>query len=420
MTSQKRFRHQENSNSGSRTRDLPPRFKRQKSSSGQIPLAPRAISPPASQLEKNSVSDKMTKESQVHSSTVSLQKGRPCDYIYSDIPNTSISQQVFYPMPLNQMWSTNAYTGFHPTMLAPLSTQVGQPYLSDPTSYINESCAPSPSNYQCSPISPWSTSGYGSPYQSSCSSPAPTVSSPTPPNVMAEQVKSSQSTKQTSAHKSKYIDSDLRTIEMLRELERVADKESQEAEETSSDRKPPMSHHLRMLVCAMDRYTESIEDEVASSTRNDDSISTHGSSKSSPSISPVPVKPFLQENVLKSKIEEPQNHFWSQDQRSQSMALRGRPVLGMSSASAPVQQLQPQSPVNLAFSTSGPISQTPWFQNGQPKQHLTEWNLWSGPSFDFPGVLAYSPNVNGSNVSFDTFQDACFPPNKERKPLYKR
>ena len=446
MTSQKRFRHQENSNSGNRTRDLPPRFKRQKSSS--TPPDPRAASPPTSLIEKSNHADNMTKRSQIQTSTgTSMSRGspspnspphsvlRPVNYRYSDIPST-VPQQVFQPIPSHQMWTPNGYTGLQPVMVSPSPvmlpqtvTQVGQ-HPVDSTSYYNENCAPSPSFYmpQCSPMSPWSTSGYGSPYHSSCSSPAPTISSPAPdseqaksPQPAAERIKSAGSPG------AQYTDPDLRTIEMLRELERVADKESQEAEDGGSDRKTLVSHHLRMLMCAMDRYTENIDNEMDGNTRNDDGISTHDSKTSSPSHSPAPLPRNAlveaQKKVSKRNEEEMRPAFYHVKQMPEPQVLR--PVLGVHSG-PPTMQQRPHQPRHQAGTFhrtfSGPYSQDPRrpMTQGFPpnQQQSTEWNPWSGQSFDFGGVLGSC--LGGPNEYFETFQDTCFPANKERKPLYKR
>ena len=447
MTSQKRFRHQENPNTGGRTRDLPPRFKRQKSSSGQPQLNPRAVSPSSPQSDRNNQSNNMTKQSHLQSPGTAVNKAspsqtassggvrysvlQPINYVYSDIPNTQSMPSQVYPLaPSPQMWTGVGYTGLQPVMVSPNSMMLPQPvsqvshHVRDSTTYINENCAPSPSLYmaQCSPMSPWSTSGYGSPYQSSCSSPAPTIPSPSPSGQEPE--KSSQSTpdrmksvKSPGAH---YTDPDLRTIEMLRELERVADKESQEAEEGGSDRKTLVSHHLRMLMCAMDRYTENIESEMDGNTRNDEGISPHSSNRSSPSPSPVPLSRKVDENNLKGKVEGVPTPFWNHtNQTSEHRLPRSRPVLGSSYTSVPTQHRVQPSSSSGSLSGRPQLPQMPWIQDTQPNQQ-SDWNLWSSPSFNFCGVLGHPACISSPHEHFEYFQDACFPANKERKPLYKR
>ncbi|RUS80801.1 hypothetical protein EGW08_011422 [Elysia chlorotica] len=440
MTSQKRFRHQENSNAASRTRDLPPRFKRQKSSSGQTPPDSRAVSPLSPQLDRNNQPSNMTKQSNPQSSSgtavnrtspsqtpssvsVRYPVFQPINYVYSDIPSTqSMSSQVYPVAPSPQMWTGLGYTGLQPVMVSPNPVMLSQPqvnhHVCDTATYMNENCAPSPSLYttQCSPMSPWSTSGYGSPYQSSCSSPVPTIPSPGP---CQELEKNHQSTsdrmKSSKSPSAQYTDPDLRTIEMLRELERVADKESQEADEGGSDRKTLVSHHLRMLMCAMDRYTENIDDsEMDGSIRNGDGLSPQSSNRSSPSPPHMqhPRKP--EENHMKEKHQEMQSYAWNQNRISAQQVLRSRPVLGGSYTPSPAQnRVQPNPSRGSLSDRPVPVPQTPWVQDIFPNQQ-SEWNPWSSPSFNFYGVLG-DPNEH-----FESFQDACFPANKERKPLYKR
>ncbi|GFR66099.1 hypothetical protein ElyMa_005549000 [Elysia marginata] len=441
MTSQKRFRHQENSHANSRTRDIPPRFKRQKSSSDQPSLEGRPPSPLSQQLDQSNLTDNMTKRSQIstppgsnmnkESPSQTTSSGRvrypvlrPVNYMYTEVPSTQAMppQQLYQVVPSSQMWPTAGYTGGLQSVMVNPNPMMLPQTVPQITPYVNENCAPSPSFYmpQCSPVSPWNNSAYGSPYPSSCSSPAPSVPSPSPSGIEPDQEKSPQSApdgiKSAKSPNTKYTDPDLRTIEMLRELERVADKESQEAEDGGSDRKTLVSHHLRMLMCAMDRYTEDIDDET------DGGNSGNSSSNPSPSSSPLPAPSKQQQNQVKNKVEDAKAHTWNQNQIRQTQLPRSRPVLGTPSAVFPMQQRpQPRfSNYSMGRPTSNQVPRTPWIplQDFQPAP--ADWNLWSSPSFNFCGVLDYPSCLDGPNENFENLQDKCFPASKERKPLYKR
>lgn len=439
MTSQKRFRHQENSHSNNRNREIPPRFKRQKSSSGHISVEESPVSSVLPQSDHNNHNNNMTKLSQIPATTMSKESpsqtassGRarysvlqPVNYIYTEVTSNQAvpPQQLYQMVPSPQMWAPAGYTGLQPVMVSHNSMMLPQT-VPQVTTYINENCAPSPSIYvaQCSPMSPWNTSVYGSPYPSSCSSPAPSIPSPGPSIVEANQEKSPLLQDRVGSAKNldtKYTDPDLRTIEMLRELERVADKESQEAEDSGSDRKTLVSHHLRMLMCAMDRYTEDIDDE--GDCRNDGAVSANSSGYSSPSTSPVPVLSKGQQSHLKgNKAEDVLAHAWNQKPIPQAQVQRPRPVLGNSTTVYQMPQRSQPSLSNNSFSgrlASNQVRHRTWAQDPQASQQ-SEWNLWSGPSFNFYGVLEHP--LDSPNEHFENLQDVCFPASKERKPLYKR
>lgn len=299
MTSQKRFRHHHDNNAAARFRDLPPRFKRQKSSSSPKPAtetdpvdqeneycrsspAFRSVSPQLNQISIDS-------SHYTHSPNC---ESAP----YTHTPNCAMKQPLrTYNRPDPQAWSPNtkedALLHVDTSMLkyALRGSHAGE-YLVPP-SY----CTPPPSpwgidngqnNSTSDVLLPSEISTYPSSLQSSpalvdsrdimspylemARTPYEDVwvddplieGSPVEPNTQTVTNQNSPAKENEEKRSVDLSDPDIRTIEMLRELERVADQKEKEDESDSGvDRKNLVSHHLRMLMCAVDRYTADIEED---------------------------------------------------------------------------------------------------------------------------------------------------------------
>uniref|UniRef100_A0A2C9LM58 Uncharacterized protein n=1 Tax=Biomphalaria glabrata TaxID=6526 RepID=A0A2C9LM58_BIOGL len=429
MTSQKRYRHhQENHNN--RYRDLPPRFKRQKSSSSPPPPAP-VTSPDSILQEISSPTSKCNK--------LSVDNTTPCALYFphservesiEPISPGKASASTIDPL----KWSTltrkdvpvlstvdNQYYNITPIIHVPLGTQFG---YSPPLSPWNQANATTISAYQGQPNSlcksdPWSqTSGesyisqrlhspatlnfnnenhvpmhnkvqqLSPPLQWSKSSNIPVH---TPPISLQQNEKKNQNSgKNTPAKQGiDYSDPDIRTIEMLRELERVADEKQND--DFGVDRKSLVSHHLRMLMCAVDRYTEGIDDDVYKDEVASNTDSSHTVKQDSlvSEMWPKDHSMLLSEDSSPTKLHPWTNKILSAGQGQQSM-------------------LASESPLKSSPSNT--------------------WDLWSSPTFDICDFFLSQPlpcSVSDSELPhFDLF-GSCqrgddIEEIKPRKPLYKR
>ncbi|BFY99463.1 hypothetical protein BsWGS_02503 [Bradybaena similaris] len=239
-----------------------------------------------------------------------------------------------------------------------------------------------------------------------------------------------------------YTDPDIRTIEMLRELERVADEK--DSEDFGVDRKSLVSHHLRMLMCAVDKYTEGIEDGIADISRNDEVSLASG--ESTPRVSPGPFAMKEKQTKINTKEANPESSCslwtpakehssWNTPEIEQASSVASQQAQGckspvqqaapMQGCRSPVQQTAPmqgcRSPVQQAVPMQGcrsPLQQASprTEQPNSVKGQSGSWDLWSSPSFDFSGVL----NQNLDELTRNPFSRLKENDEEERKPLYRR
>lgn len=474
MTSQKRYRHhqQDGNNGSSRFRDLPPRFKRQKSSSSPPPkpitpsneentariLVPdMPLTTPSSAtaacdglkvltgLERSNVG--LIKSSQVNPLSDSMwslipRKEQqpvlsPVDNMhFNNFSSSRLSPSAHIPLgthfgysPPMSPWSNTNAAGY-PAQTAgifvqsPWSPSSFDPYsnqkLQSPQSFSlnNENHAPNINLMpQHSPVAPWTKSAF-SPQPVSAASQTQRLLSRSSPPIIKENTQPMDSPKPDID----YSDPDIRTIEMLRELERVADEKDND--DFGVDRKSLVSHHLRMLMCAVDRYTEGVEIEL---TRREEVTQKAESPVHTPrQNSPAPTMTlWTQDPILKGKDspKKTENMNWNQNKIStQLWQEQERPA-------APSQVVKsPAKICNPPILTPPPQTKSIWDEQAGPVQPGTPaWDLWSSPSFDFYGVLGNQGSCDSSDMPFFDFFGNCNRGDlvgaeemKERKPLYKR
>ncbi|CAL1544269.1 unnamed protein product [Lymnaea stagnalis] len=482
MTSQKRYRHhqQDSNNGSSRFRDLPPRFKRQKSSSSPPPK------PLASSNEENNYSENtsrilvqdmspMTPPGATATSdglkvlpglertNLGLSKLSPVtlpnDSMWTMLPrkeqqpvlspvdnmhfnNFSSSRQSppahiplgthFGYSPPMSPWS-NTNTAGYPGQTAgifvqsPWSQSSFDPYsnqrLRSPPSFSlnNENHAPNINMMpQHSPVAPWTKSSFSPQPVASATSQAQRLLSSSSPPILKENTQPIESPKPDID----YSDPDIRTIEMLRELERVADEKDND--DFGVDRKSLVSHHLRMLMCAVDRYTEGVEVEL---TRREEVTQKTESPVHTPrQNSPAPsMTLWTQDPMLKGKDSPKKTEILNWNQNKNASLLWQE----QERKAASTNQQGAKSPAKIC----NPPALTPplqaksvWDEEVRPVQPGTPaWDLWSSPSFDFCGVLGNQGSCDSSDMPFFDFFGNCNRGDllgaeemKERKPLYKR
>lgn len=470
MTSQKRYRHHQDSHNGNgaRLRDIPPRFKRQKSSSSPArpssPLeAPEngadnettatrksdvvavATSVAAVTTSQYSLEGKLA--GQMRSTADALQASQP--YVLTSAwkwpertenvftlqpwdsrpPNGMVSSQSpivslgtnfgFRPnSPPLSPWTPGAAAAFprpHGMMGSPTwAPNAGVPFTS-PVLHGSPAYAASEPQTAGQILIPqnnqsvfWGVPQSPSRYQASPSPPIPR-STPPPTVKTTENVKNN--TEVTGSNEKRmvdYSDPDIRTIEMLRELERVADQKENE-NDFGVDRKSLVSHHLRMLMCAMDRYTEGIEDDLVESARRDEVSPLSDSRGSTPGIS------------------QDASHNRSLDETAETKENKMVPITLPKSQRiemSPVQKILPsftnsfevarQSCVPSFHPSLQPVSKLDEQKNVDSHENGS-WDLWSSPTFDFCGLL-----LNHGSEDFDLFSGSRIKSEKERKPLYQR
>ncbi|XP_059141967.1 uncharacterized protein LOC131929665 [Physella acuta] len=479
MTSQKRYRHHQENN-GSRFRDLPPRFKRQKSSSSPPPKP--TASPDASNCQENSVPQRLTPDlPAVTSASTSISMAPspsfvkscvnqdmylPKDFLPAKTPLSVNStaqwsmaqkkdlQPVLSPVdnrylkyssnlqspshiplgtnfgysPPMSPWSagsSSSFSGQPNDMLlqnswSPSPVYSGQRLQSPPAlNYNNENFAPIGSLMppQLSPVSTWAKPSY-SPHAVSASPPAHCLPAASPSGIAKDKPKQSIDENRNGG-KPDYSDPDIRTIEMLRELERVADEKDND--DFCVDRKSLVSHHLRMLMCAVDRYTEGVEDEVT--PRGDEASLASESPVSSPRrSSPAPVKmwPHEQSKAV-SECSVVETATWHQNSPSvwgSEISKVSTPLVNSSEKKMESQRKTPPPEPSAIWGSSDKI---------EHQDYSPAWDLWSSPSFDIcRGILSKPCELDKADSPFfDTFSYArgdnlATEGYKERKPLYKR
>lgn len=491
MTSQKRYRHHQDSGSNrDRFKDLPPRFKRQKSSSSptraQSPskgennnettnthetdfpqlepamlsatAATTAATTAAAAREPSSSSvyefkDKVTNHFEPRSDKIQSQQ-LPSHTTWNHPKDKAQSQQLLshttwnHPKEhdsiyMSSPWSNQDYlsVGFQQPKHVALGTNFG--YKADLSPLYSWAPADSAQFYGLSDVTEdpiWTnvyadqrghqfpgyignnenltTRQYMHPLkpQDSCwdyptSTHYPAVASP-PANISSsplpiESSEKKNHNKKTDAITDKqivdYSDPDIRTIEMLRELERVADQKERENEEFGADRKSLVSHHLRMLMCAVDRYTEGIEDDLAMISRHDEVRPAADSRGSTPGVSAEAVNSTAYEqtsDVTRSTIRQSPSLQSPRCQEHQS--LWNEPLI-----SPKTNKLSNQTQDSYVLSPHTPplLSE----QNVSGGNITAAWDLWSSPTFDFCNVL--------TNHSSDISRVGSV---RERRPLYER
>ena len=270
---QKRYRQYHHDNTAPRFRDLPPRFKRQKSSS-----------------------------SKTESEETSLENQENTDFVQSPLPlSDTMKQPMSNAIKPNVPFSDPALsvnTKLYSSTPFQVVDQYGRGYLCyqecvtppmSPYGIMNNRQTESPEH--CVSPSPFSKRTNSSEAMSPCLEMAK-VAGPVSKNGVGNLQNNQQSCPVESTNTKSpgqytdFSDPDLRTMEMLRELERVADqkeKEDQERErkereesgnpKDGNDRKNYVSHHLRMLMCAVDRYTADIEEDLPTKSNENDTSS---------------------------------------------------------------------------------------------------------------------------------------------------
>lgn len=214
-----------------------------------------------------------------------------------------------------------------------------------------------------------------------------------------------------------YTDPDIRTIEMLRELERVADEK--DSEDFGVDRKSLVSHHLRMLMCAVDKYTEGIEDGIADISRNDEVSLASG--ESTPRVSPGPFAVKEKQTKINTQEAKPESNCslwtpgkeqssWNTPEIEQASSVASQQA--MQACKSPLQQAVLMQGCKSALQQASPRTEQPNIIKGQNGT----WDLWSSPSFDFSGVL----NQNLDELTRNPFSRLKENDEEQRKPLYRR
>ncbi|BFZ16424.1 hypothetical protein BsWGS_19463 [Bradybaena similaris] len=471
MTSQKRYRHHQDGGSNrDRFKDIPPRFKRQKSSSSPT----RAQSP--SNGEKNNETTH-THESdfpQLESATLSAtaatlsataatarEPSSPSVYEFKDKVTSHFGSRSdkmqSQPLPspatwdhpkdldsiyVSSPWNNQGYlsVGFQQPKHVALGTHFG--YKADLSPLYSWAPVDSPQLYGLSDVTEdpiWTnvyadqrgnlSPGYivnnenltsrqymhplkpqdscwdyptSTRYPAAASPPANISSSPLP--IESNEKKNHNKKTDTFIDKQivDYSDPDIRTIEMLRELERVADQKERENEEFGADRKSLVSHHLRMLMCAVDRYTEGIEDDLAMISRHDEVRPATDSRGSTPGVSADAVSSTAYEqtsDVTRSTIR--------QSPSLQSPRFQEHSVWDELLISPKTNKLTNQTQDSYVLSSHTPplLSE----QSVAGGNITAAWDLWSSPTFDFCDVLTnHSPDISRVRSV------------RERRPLYER
>lgn len=227
-----------------------------------------------------------------------------------------------------------------------------------------------------------------------------------------------------------YSENDRRIIEMFKELERVADQKEKEEDEDGADRKSLVSHHLRMLMCAIDKYTEGIEDEEECGGRGDESYYNDRSSSPSPakSIAKTPVSP-------KESLDNQQSAQRFSTKVTSTAETQTAPAVYVQSHQAT--DILPTMHQRALYNVSAVHNEE------RPSDILSKikpslsvdmqpWDLWSSPSFNVLDVYSYlSKGHNSSETADSTFalfdqlemENHYSPWSEEylnRIPLYKR
>ncbi|CAG5132720.1 unnamed protein product [Candidula unifasciata] len=458
MTSQKRYRqHQENNKNSSRFRDLPPRFKRQKSTGSPTapPSASPTVTPVAAETQlgveinhtsvvNDTVSPQPVVLSQMAPSIVNVSspeeslrnQARPGtdrfqvpvssvsswqwpanseSYVLSQWdqrqfnratnvqpPPVALGTHFGYKMdsPPLSPWASRNASNFpgqfgvgSPAWVSPTGDLcTGQGVRSPPMYFNNENWAPNQNlMYPHSPGGVW-----GKPPTPQHLYTSPSVALQDRAPVSSLYMENHNIGDRSSERSIDYSDPDIRTIEMLRELERVADEK--ESEDFGVDRKSLVSHHLRMLMCAVDKYTEGVED--GASRQDEVSLATN-SRESSPHVSPHPPEARIRVNMQEAEPESRMS-FWSSGNEKSSWK---HPQTEQASLAASQQMARTQAYQHT------PVNEQP---NNIEGQNIA-WDLWSSPSFDFSGLL---------NQDLDDLTRNPFSRSKEsdekRKPLYQR
>jgi len=388
--SQKRYRHNNNNNTAPRFRDQPPRFKRQKSNTD----------PEGENCENNLDI----------ASSGSLKASVDNTVLHSTMKNPlkMVSGQVLRMVPVQP----NA-----PQLS--VDTEMVNQFNTQPvsTSYSYRDLAMYPQSYSTPPFSPVSTSSsisvhemsgypqtaspvrYASPYNVSPGLEMANVRNSgwiSPSNISSQNNVSSRTKNQNPEDKVVYSDPDKQTILLLRELERVADekeKEDQQKEKVignnGTDRKNLVSHHLRMLMCAVDRYTADV-DETSSS----DGGVSEASASPAPSPCPTPTP----------KCQTPQSSGQWQMKQSRRQQFDSNVVNRHGELQS--QQINGAASNNIAwnrspptFSKSVPPPCIPFYSSPPPS--LINRNSYpTPPPSREPTPTSYHPSYN--NVPYNT------------------
>lgn len=327
---QKRYRQYHHDNTAPRFRDLPPRFKRQKSSTSKA----ESIEILKNQENRNILKVQSTPSSGFDTgATMKQPMSQMCrqNVPFND-PVLSVDTKLYNNSPFQVVDQYGrGYLCYQECSTPPIS----------PYGILHNRQVEIPSSAQS--LSPFSENAraISRPCNTEAMSPCLDMAVVAVQGVKKNEIvhqsrQMCSSVGETKAVKSSdYSDPDLRTMEMLRELERVADqkeKEDQERERKEreesgnlkdNDRKNYVSHHLRMLMCAVDRYTADI-DELPCKSESDFITPTNVETQPSKELrKPLPVPnsklreevhcSFNHQDVDFLKIKNgKRNHIWSQ------------------------------------------------------------------------------------------------------------
>jgi len=328
---QKRYRHPHDSNP-QRFRDLPPRFKRQKST-GKSDSEEHKFDNQENKIDNIQAIGASNIQSTTFSSGSSMKQ--PIQYM-SNMPRSRSGFGISEPQLSVNTKMMNSF---------PTNDQNRRDYA-----YYHENDTP--------PMSPWSPASSSQIQNSSIAidsmtstrraeimSPCLEMAQVANPALCKKVNKLTQNIAgQPSGQAADISDPDIRTIEMLRELERVADlkeREDQERErrereqngdsKDASDRKNYVSHHLRMLMCAVDRYTADIDEE-------DDSLpapnqkENYSKARSKPTINVHSYQGDTKNAMKKESVQPINNSINSSSNQAQywhGMNFQTQPTPGM-------------------------------------------------------------------------------------------
>lgn len=423
MASLKRYRQTNDSNAAARFRDLPPRFKRQKS----IPST------------ESGTNESLIKLPQNHKPKKFSQGG--CPTSEGSANDNSLLEAVKESESSKDKRSMKRSSGNRPhlTVDRNFGKRLMQPIVLSPMdnklfNFVRNDEQESCSLGDFNPL-PWQNQQQPQWPHNTYDQPGNFQTGTLPNNGSWTHAPSNHQTKESSLYQNKnqpgateppkdYSENDRRIIEMFKELERVADQKEKEEAEDGTDRKSLVSHHLRMLMCAIDKYTEGIEDEEQFESRANESFFKDRSP--SPSTS---------KNTAKTSVSSKANL----DNQQSVQCFHANITSTAERQTAPSIYVQnPHTIHQQAPYVAQAVhnEETPSTQISKIKPSLSidmqPWDLWSSPSFNVLDVYSHlSKGHNSSETADSTFalfdqlgMENDYSPRAEeyltRTPLYKR
>lgn len=446
MSSMKRYRQGAESNAAARFRDLPPRFKRQKS----IP-------------SPESDSSEVQKEQYQQNQKPKKYQGRFILGCSHQLSAESTKQGEMIPVkdkkaqkkglinrPHLDVNQTHLDKQNQPVILSPMDSNLFNMVRSD-DQQDSEGETLNPFSWHAQQPA-WQ--GYG--YEENCFSADKPVLQNSPwsadqmentqqPNNVSPTSFEQSSSEQNLEPQTDYSEKDKRIIEMFKVLEKVADEKEKEDIENGTQGKTLVSHHLRMLMCAIDKYTEGI-DEGEENSRSDEApveersispTSTPGSRRTTPppparTTPPpqiAPLTPRYRATTPPRANPSPSNLYMMPTPIMQQHAVPvSLPVANFHNGNVAYQQAQSCVP---PFYQTSSYQFSPKMKSPQPwtPTNTPSWDLWSSPSPNTLDVFNMS-GLNSSETADSTF--ALFDPlatdnyygtradELSRTPLYQR